>query len=204
MQQGAPPLSHVPDRPAVQVLCEGCIVRDGGRILDASSSVVMISTDESHTIVDTGAFLRSGTLTAALESAGVRAEEIDVLVNTHLHMDHCGCNDMFVNARRYAHPREHPPIGTGKAIEGSTITDGVSVIETPGHTGGSISVVVRSDVDYVICGDALPTKSNYESMLPPAIHIDRRLALLSMERIIRTADIVVPGHDAPFRVMGKK
>jgi glyoxylase-like metal-dependent hydrolase (beta-lactamase superfamily II) len=33
-----------------------------------------------------------GTLLDALRTAGVRAEEIDIVINTHLHADHCGWN----------------------------------------------------------------------------------------------------------------
>ena len=155
-------------------------------------------------IVDTGARSRMTELTEALAKADISPRDVDAVVNTHLHMDHCGCNDMFASARLFAHRLEEPPLGTVKVEEGSVLAGGVSVIETPGHTAGSISVLVRSDVDYLICGDALPTRANYESMSPPAVHIDRRLAISSMERVIETAEMVVPGHDAPFKVMGKK
>ena len=155
-------------------------------------------------IVDTGAPSRTTELTEALAKADISPRDVDAVINTHLHTDHCGCNDLFVNARFFAHRLEEPPLGTVKVEEGSVLAEGVTVIETPGHTAGSISVLVRSDVDYLICGDALPTRANYDSMCPPAVHVDRRLALSSMERIIGTADIVVPGHDAPFKVMGKK
>jgi hypothetical protein len=37
-------------------------------------------------------------------------------------------------------------------------------------------------------------------MTPPAVHIDRRLAVSSLERVIGLADVVVPGHDPPFEV----
>lgn len=155
-------------------------------------------------IVDTGAGSRMTELTRALAKADISPRDVDAVVNTHLHTDHCGCNDMFVNAKLFAHRLEDPPLGTVEVEEGSVLAEGVTVIETPGHTPGSISVLVRSDVDYIICGDALPTRANYESMSPPAVHVDRRLAVSSMERIIEAADMVVPGHDAPFKVMGKK
>ena len=155
-------------------------------------------------MVDTGARSRMTELADSLAKADISPDDVDAVVNTHLHMDHCGCNDMFVNARLFAHRLEEPPLGTVKVGEGSVLAEGVTVIETPGHTAGSISVFVRSDVHHLICGDALPTRSNYESMVPPAVHVDRRLAVSSMERVIETADVVVPGHDAPFKVMGKK
>lgn len=55
-------------------------------------------------------------LPASLAAAGIRVEEIDVVVNTHLHFDHCGWNTTrhpdgrvtptFPNARYYAHAGE--------------------------------------------------------------------------------------------------
>ncbi len=55
-------------------------------------------------------------LPASLAAAGIRPEEIDVVLNTHLHFDHCGWNTMlhadgsvtptFPNARYFAHAGE--------------------------------------------------------------------------------------------------
>jgi len=55
-------------------------------------------------------------LPASLAAAGVRAEEVDVVINTHLHFDHCGWNTTlhadgsvaptFPNARYFAHEGE--------------------------------------------------------------------------------------------------
>jgi glyoxylase-like metal-dependent hydrolase (beta-lactamase superfamily II) len=55
-------------------------------------------------------------LPASLAAAGVRMEEVDVVINTHLHFDHCGWNTTlepdgsvtptFPNARYFAHRGE--------------------------------------------------------------------------------------------------
>jgi glyoxylase-like metal-dependent hydrolase (beta-lactamase superfamily II) len=55
-------------------------------------------------------------LPASLAAAGIRPEEIDVVINTHLHFDHCGWNTTlhpdgsvtptFQNARYFAHAGE--------------------------------------------------------------------------------------------------
>ncbi len=55
-------------------------------------------------------------LPASLAAAGVRPEEVDIVVNTHLHFDHCGWNTTlhpdgtitptFPNARYFAHRGE--------------------------------------------------------------------------------------------------
>lgn len=55
-------------------------------------------------------------LPQSLEAAGVRPEEVDIVINTHLHFDHCGWNTRrneaggivptFPNARYFAHRGE--------------------------------------------------------------------------------------------------
>jgi glyoxylase-like metal-dependent hydrolase (beta-lactamase superfamily II) len=52
----------------------------------------------------------------------------------------------------------------------------------------------------VIAGDALPTFGNFQKDVPPALHVDRNLAISSMNKIIALANTVVPGHDYPFSV----
>jgi glyoxylase-like metal-dependent hydrolase (beta-lactamase superfamily II) len=52
----------------------------------------------------------------------------------------------------------------------------------------------------VISGDALPTFGNFQKKVPPALHVDRDLAIASMQRIMALSDIVVPGHDFPFSI----
>jgi glyoxylase-like metal-dependent hydrolase (beta-lactamase superfamily II) len=56
----------------------------------------------------------------------------------------------------------------------------------------------------VIAGDALPTFGNFQKKVPPALHVDRDQAVASMQRIVALADFVIPGHDFPFSIRGKK
>ena len=74
------------------------------------------------------------------------------------------------------------------------------MVHTPGHTPGSISVFVEAGLRYAIAGDALPTHENYLNWVPPGLNCDPDLALASMKEIVAFADIVVPGHGAPFRI----
>lgn len=190
--------------PALRVLCDGWLVREGGAVVDASSTVTLVTTDIGPILVDTGSRARAGELSAALTRDGVKAGDITHVINTHLHMDHCGCNDMFPHAVFHAHALEDPPVGYRRVVGEERVTKGVRLVPTPGHTRGSISVFVEAERRYAICGDALPTRANYESRSPPAIHFDRALALRSMDTLLAWADAVVPGHDRPFNVLRKK
>ena len=41
--------------------------------------------------------VEQGTLLSGLDGLGVRPDEIDIVINTHLHADHCGWNTRYVN-----------------------------------------------------------------------------------------------------------
>ena len=187
-----------PGMPAVFLLKSGSIDWDeDGRILDARSSVTMIINGRHKIIVDSGLMGEEEPLCKALAELGVKPEEIDCIVNTHSHPDHCGNNHLFSGAK----------VLTAK--EGDVIAPGVWVLATPGHSMDSVSVVVETKTatlqmkTIVISGDALPTLGNFQKNVPPALHVDCDLAVSSMQRILALADYVVPGHDFPFSIPKK-
>jgi len=77
---------------------------------------------------------------------------------------------------------------------------GVTIVPTPGHTKGSVSLFVVSDRRYAIVGDAMPTQDNYLKWVPPGLNYDPEEALRSMRRIVDFAETVIPGHSAPFDI----
>ncbi len=99
---------------------------DQNRILLGLNSVV-VRTGKHTVLIETGIGNKQSPkmreihrnqelLPASLAAAGVRPDEIDVVVNTHLHFDHCGWNTTmlrdgsvvptFPNARYFAHAGE--------------------------------------------------------------------------------------------------
>ncbi len=172
-----------PGMPAVFLLKSGSIEgTSDGRILDARSSVTLIISGRHKIIVDSGLKGEEEQICKALAELGIKPEEIDCIVNTHSHPDHCGNNHLFSGAK----------ILTAK--EGDVIAPGVWVLATPGHSMDSISVVVETKTatlqmkTIVISGDALPTFGNFLKKVPPALHVDRDLAVASMQRIMALAD----------------
>ena len=184
--------------PRVFLLKPGSILRDqGGNILDARSSVTLIKTERGWIIVDTGQVGDEEEILKALADLGLEKSDIDIIVNTHSHPDHCANNRLFSRAKTI-YPKD-----------GELIAPGVRALVTPGHSPDSISVVVDAAIQpgdgmaptsrrVVIAGDALPTLGNYQKRVPPAVHYDRALAVASMNKIIAIADVVIPGHDRPF------
>ncbi|HPE51304.1 MAG TPA: MBL fold metallo-hydrolase [Methanothrix soehngenii] len=191
-----------PDKmlPRVFLLKPGSILRDqGGNILDARSSVTLIKTERGWIIVDTGQVGDEEEILKALVDLGLEKSDIDIIVNTHSHPDHCANNRLFSRAKTI-YPKD-----------GELIAPGVRALATPGHSPDSISVLVDAAIHppggdgtapatrrVVIAGDALPTLGNFQKRVPPAVHYDRTLAVASMNKIIEMADMVIPGHDRPF------
>ena len=124
----------------------------------------------------------------ALAGLDMTPADIGLVINTHLHFDHCGQNAVFSHAvccvqraeldraRREA-PELYDWFGFMNArwelLDGDTeILPGLSVITTPGHTVGHQCVVVSAaDGRHVLLGDAAYTPRQYASPadkdLPP-------------------------------------
>jgi glyoxylase-like metal-dependent hydrolase (beta-lactamase superfamily II) len=121
-----------------------------------------------------------------LAAAGCPAETVDTVVCTHLHVDHVGWNTRLVDGRwvptfpnaRYLMVREEvahwerepqdddlfgdsvrPVLDAGLAdlVEpGHEVADGITLLPTPGHTPGHVSVRIRSrGEEAVVSGDVM-------------------------------------------------
>jgi len=118
-----------------------------------------------------------------LASAGVAIGDIRLVINTHLHFDHCGSNSLFpgthifVQAAEFEAAREEDytireyfdfPDAPYRLLRGQAeLAPGVRVLPTPGHTHGDQSVVVDSeDGPDIIAGQAAETAE--QSMRPEA------------------------------------
>lgn len=128
---------------------------------------------------------RSGTrFMAALTAAGMGVSDIDYVLCTHLHADHVGWNTRLEDGRwvptfpnaRYLMPAADEevqrlrngdvyvesilPVVEAGQVElvkaGHMLGDHVTLIPTPGHTPGHVSVMVKSgNHEALITGDAL-------------------------------------------------
>ncbi len=156
-----------------------------------------------------------------LKRLGAKPEEIDIIIHTHLHNDHCENDPLCSRAKVYAqrvelefmkspHPLDHrydPEYLEGRevvALEGEAqLAPGVRVIPTPGHTPGGQSVIV----DTAQSGKVLITgfccnEKNFPSAGPavcPGVHTNALLAWDTVNRVKEMAqageiDLIVPCH----------
>ena len=119
------------------------------------------------------------TVADALAEVDMTPADIGLVINTHLHFDHCGQNAVFRHAPHYVQraelaraERENPELcgwfdfmnARWELLDGDAeILPGLEVVASPGHTEGHQCVVVRGDdatFDLLI-GDAAYTPRLY-------------------------------------------
>jgi glyoxylase-like metal-dependent hydrolase (beta-lactamase superfamily II) len=209
--------------PEIDLILEGWSVNtDQGNA--AFCGVTLIRGATKNILVDVAHNGRRPVLLENLTRAGLTPEDIDTVVLSHSHYDHILNADVFKNAEFLLHPNEieyarspHPkdwatPDYTWSILERCNIREireddlvdeGVRVIATPGHTRGSISLVVdQPDGSVVVCGDALPNAATALNGCPYLIFWDEEDARTSARKILDAAEVLYPGHDRPFRIAG--
>lgn len=114
----------------------------------------------------------------ALASAGVRRDEIDLVINCHLHADHAGGNVDFrgtpILVQRLELDAAHEPDyslpdaldldeGTYRVLDGEhEPMPGIRIVPTPGHSPGHQAVVVDTeDGSVVLAGQSFRWASDF-------------------------------------------
>lgn len=163
------------------------------------------------------------TLVDGLRHIGWSPEEVDIVVNTHLHADHCGNDDLFPSARVFVAAAEWRYAQQPLPSQGTLYTDrefggvpylrrtlvtqdhldilpGLRIVLTPGHTPGHMCVLANT-AQGVLCmtGDATNVRENWTEGAPGAILYDTRAAYESMDKIRQLADRVLMSHDRDVR-----
>lgn len=152
----------------------------------------------------------------ALQTVGLAPEDIDLIIHTHLHNDHCENDYKCSNAKivvqraeyeffQNPHPLDHryyPDLLDGldvEVVEGDiTIRDGIDLIFTPGHTPGGQSVSVNTAAGRAIITGFCCNDKNFPSagsVVTPGVHTDAIAAYESAKKIREMADILIPLHD---------
>lgn len=158
----------------------------------------------------------------ALAARGLGPADIDGVVLSHSHWDHIQNIDVFDHAPIMIHPYERAyslqphrndwatQAWTGTILErqklvevsgGDQLLQGVRVIDMPGHTPGGIGLSVETAAGLsVLAGDALHHARVAVLGENPLIFWDQEAARDTIARVVKMADVIVPGHDRVFRL----
>jgi glyoxylase-like metal-dependent hydrolase (beta-lactamase superfamily II) len=177
---------------------------------DIICSTTLVSGQGVRVLVDPG--WREDLLSLALKKSGVHVDQIDLIYATHLHPDHFRCASLFPKARWLASRHEltnwqdrlsgmdKELMERFQPVEGQII-DGLSILETPGHTLGHTSVLFKHKGQLIIiAADAVLAKEYYEHVEVHPISENPEQAKDTIKKIkALSPDWIIPGHDEPFK-----
>ncbi|MGC8663705.1 MAG: MBL fold metallo-hydrolase [Thermoplasmata archaeon] len=204
-------------------LLKGAGIRSSYGTMGASAST-LIDDEGIKIIVDIGHFGNRDALNSSLKANGLNFKDIDKVVLTHLNWDHCLNIDLFENSEILLNENEFKE-GTLSGIadnfsikfkeflstfkikfvdEGYYVSPHSYILDTPGHTIGHISLVLKDNAKtIIIAGDAIPNLRSYDRGVPDLIFYNLDYAIKSIEKVKNlNPDIIYPGHDPPFNKKG--
>jgi len=214
-----------------------------GETIDVPVSCILLRHRQGNVLFDTGchpdaaehAEARWGGLTkimspamrpgdnviTALAGLGLRCDDVDVVVCSHLHPDHCGCNTFFKRATVVIHAKELEAARAPDAEKAGYIAaeweqstppetiagerdlfgDGrIVLIPLPGHTPGTTGALVALEKSgtFLLASDTVSLRSTLDTGIIPrnTWNVDALTkSLAQVRRIEKSGATVLCGHD---------
>ena len=195
-------------------------------LVRGNKKTILIDTglDENELIVPAGFTEETGltpkSLVDGLAENGLEPSDVDIVINTHLHDDHCGNNLLFANALFYAHREEvafcrdpHPidhryddyfieGIEFTELTEDTQILPGITALHMPGHTPGILSICIETTEGTAIVTGFCCNNKNFPANGPavcPGVHLDARTAWDSIQKVKDLGYTILPMHELSMR-----
>jgi glyoxylase-like metal-dependent hydrolase (beta-lactamase superfamily II) len=200
-----------------------------GRVVSMPLVMFVLRSGDRTVVVDTGGladedhvrsripfgYVAGEPLEDALDRLGVGAGDVELVVNTHLHWDHCSNNGAFGNAEILVQRAElDHALAAGhraydialpftgwqdriRVLDGeSEIAPGLAAVLLPGHSPGSQGVRVDTcEGTFVITGDCVDTFENWDAARPSGRFTDLAAFHASLVRLKGTGWQPLPSHD---------
>ncbi|MBN1160384.1 MAG: MBL fold metallo-hydrolase [Dehalococcoidales bacterium] len=152
---------------------------------------------------------------AAMEQDGIKPEDIGIIINTHLHIDHCGANEAFKKlsgARVALYPVQKKNyqlvVVDGAQLFGmepgeftvdylledpiiKTGTTEIEIIPSPGHSPDSVCFYLRQE-KVLVCGDVIFEMNTGRVDLPGGNAEDLKNSIEALSKL--DIEYLLPGH----------
>lgn len=158
------------------------------------STITLVVDKGLNIIVDPGTLPHHGILIGELKKRALSIDDINIVCITHSHVDHYRYVGLFTQAKVLDYWGWWVGDSWGSAT--GIINDRIKIIETPGHTDDSITLLVKTSSGTIaICGDVFwdrdfPVDDPYAA--------DKELLAASRKKLLQTADFIIPGHGDVF------
>jgi N-acyl homoserine lactone hydrolase len=184
------------------------------------SLVALLETGHQTVLFDTGGYNERQTLLKKMTELNVHPDQVDMLILSHLHFDHIVNFGLFKNAQLFIHEEEINHVRQNKddvavpyevlphlftrnitILQGkSTSFDCFTLVHTPGHSPGHVSLFLKQDGQTVaLAADAV---KNIMELKTGNVMMTQNMqdTLDSIRYIKENADIIYPGHDSAIRM----
>ena len=202
--------------------------------LEGGDRTILIDTGEMHPVQSEDREKAIGgkiyTFEEGLARHGLTPADIDMVIHTHLHADHCENDYKCENARFFIHAKELETIENPHPLDYRYVEDfifeirdreqievvradgelvpGISVLHTPAHTPGGMTVFVDTPRGRVAITGFCVIRENFEppvqiramemEVIPPGTSVNTYEAYDILVKVRDMADYVIPLHEPEF------
>lgn len=166
-----------------------------------ASTIALVRDGDATIVVDPGMVANRALITDPLRELGIAPEAVTHVFLSHHHPDHTVNCALFPNAEIVDFwARYRDDLWLDHDGDGYRPSPKTQLWLTPGHTEEDASLIVEAD-DGVYAMTHLWWHADLTPELDP-VASDQDALERGRARVLATADVVVPGHGAPFRARG--
>jgi glyoxylase-like metal-dependent hydrolase (beta-lactamase superfamily II) len=173
------------------------VLFDGYGGTGVASTVSLVRDGDVVVIVDPGMVPSRAAILDPLATLGVSPEEVTDIVISHHHPDHTLNIAIFPEVTVHDHWATYRrDQWDSRAAEGTKLSPGITLWETPGHTPQDITTLVETDEGVA----ALTHLWVYEGSPGNGLDVDPVQVERHRARVLEVATVIVPGHGPAFRI----
>ncbi|GAA2406087.1 hypothetical protein GCM10010404_75340 [Nonomuraea africana] len=179
---------------AFHILATGYTTSTGPGV---AATVSYVTEGDHRIVVDPGMVASQSVILDALADLGLKTDDITDVVLSHHHPDNILNVGLFGQARIHDHKAIYRGQDwTSRDAEGYEFSPSIRLIATPGHSAEDITLLAGTSEGVVAFAGDLWWRADGPADDP--VTIDRQVLRTSRGRVLAVADVIVPGHGAPF------